>query len=90
MKLTITGGAGFIGSNLCDFFVGQGDNVTCLDNLSTGFKHNIEHLIGRPNFKFIEVTVSVNFALKRRKVINFIANNQRFCRVFFQNGLKRP
>lgn len=54
MKLTITGGAGFIGSNLCDFFVGQGDNVTCLDNLSTGFKHNIEHLIGRPNFKFIE------------------------------------
>jgi len=52
--MTITGGAGFIGSNLCDYFVGQGMDVVCLDNLSTGFKRNIEHLLGKDNFQFIE------------------------------------
>ncbi|MBQ7210888.1 MAG: SDR family oxidoreductase [Paludibacteraceae bacterium] len=54
MKLLITGGAGFIGSNLCEYFVGKGHDVVCLDNLSTGFKHNIEHLLPKPNFTFIE------------------------------------
>ena len=54
MNILITGGAGFIGSNLCEYFVREGYNVTCLDNLSTGFKHNIEHLLIKQNFRFIE------------------------------------
>ena len=54
MKITITGGAGFIGSNLCEYFVNKGHDITCLDNLSTGFMHNIEHLLNKPNFRFIE------------------------------------
>lgn len=54
MKLLITGGAGFIGSNLCEHFVGNGYEVVCLDNLSTGFMHNIEHLLSRDNFRFIQ------------------------------------
>lgn len=54
MKILITGGAGFIGSNLCEYFVQKGYEVICLDNLSTGFKHNIETLIGLQNFSFIE------------------------------------
>lgn len=54
MKLVITGGAGFIGSNLCEYFVSKGDEVTCLDNLSTGFKHNIEQLLDKSNFHFVE------------------------------------
>lgn len=54
MKITITGGAGFIGSNLCEYFVNKGHDITCLDNLSTGFMHNIEHLLKKPNFRFIE------------------------------------
>ena len=54
MNITITGGAGFIGSNLCEYFVEKGHNVTCLDNLSTGFHHNIEPLLGKPNFQFVE------------------------------------
>lgn len=54
MKLLITGGAGFIGSNLCEFFVNEGHNVVCLDNLSTGFMHNIEPLMDKSNFHFIK------------------------------------
>jgi len=53
-KILITGGAGFIGSNLCESLLNQGNNITCLDNLSTGFLKNIEHLIEKDNFKFIE------------------------------------
>lgn len=54
MKILITGGAGFIGSNLCEYFVNNGYDVVCLDNLSTGYMHNIAHLLDKPNFKFIE------------------------------------
>ena len=54
MKILITGGAGFIGSNLCEYFVEKEYDVTCLDNLSTGFIHNIEPLIGKTNFRFVE------------------------------------
>src|SRR5690606_31569111 len=50
----ITGGAGFIGSNLCDSFLKAGNKVVCLDNLSTGFKENISHLISDGNFSFLE------------------------------------
>lgn len=52
--ILITGGAGFIGSNLCEHFIRQGKKVICLDNLLTGKKSNIENLLGHPNFEFIE------------------------------------
>lgn len=50
----ITGGAGFIGSNLCDSFIEAGNRVVCLDNFSTGFRQNIDHLIPNPDFQLIE------------------------------------
>ncbi len=53
-KILITGGAGFIGSNLCDYFIERKNHIICLDNLSTGKLSNIEHLLGREDFKFIE------------------------------------
>ncbi len=53
-KVLITGGAGFIGSNLCEHFLLKGYRVTCLDNFATGHKYNIEHLFGNPNFELIE------------------------------------
>ena len=54
MRITVTGGAGFIGSNLCEYFVSKGYDVICLDNFSTGFRHNIQALLGKPNFHFVE------------------------------------
>jgi UDP-N-acetylglucosamine 4-epimerase len=56
MKSTIliTGGAGFIGSNLCDYFIAKGNKVVCLDNFATGHRHNLKDLITHDNFKLIE------------------------------------
>ncbi|WP_309609260.1 SDR family oxidoreductase [Flavobacterium sp.] len=53
-KILITGGAGFIGSNLCEYFLSKNHQIICLDNFSTGHYHNIEHLISNENFKLIE------------------------------------
>ncbi len=53
-SILITGGAGFIGSNLCEFFLGQGYKVICLDNLATGFKSNMDDFINHPCFRFME------------------------------------
>ncbi|MDX9696092.1 MAG: SDR family oxidoreductase [Bacteroidales bacterium] len=53
-KVLVTGGAGFIGSNLCEQLVKQDNHVVCFDNFSTGFKHNIQHLIGISNFTLFE------------------------------------
>lgn len=53
-KILITGGAGFIGSNLCDFFIQKDHQIVCLDNFATGFKKNIEHLLPNPDFTLIE------------------------------------
>ncbi len=53
-NILVTGGAGFIGSNLVESFLISGNYVVCLDNLSTGKKENISEFFGDPNFKFIE------------------------------------
>jgi UDP-N-acetylglucosamine/UDP-N-acetylgalactosamine 4-epimerase len=53
-KLLITGGAGFIGSNLVDHFLELGNHVVVLDNLSTGYKKNIAHHFGNSKFEFID------------------------------------
>jgi UDP-glucuronate decarboxylase len=51
-RILVTGGSGFLGSHLCDRLVARGDDVLCIDNLFTGRKRNIAHLIGKPNFEF--------------------------------------
>ncbi len=54
MRILITGGAGFIGSHLCDRFLAEGHSVVAMDNLITGNVRNIQHLAGNPNFLFIK------------------------------------
>lgn len=60
-KVLITGGAGFIGSHLCDKFLSEGFEVFAMDNLLTGSMKNIEHLSKNSNFHFINQDVSENF-----------------------------
>jgi UDP-N-acetylglucosamine/UDP-N-acetylgalactosamine 4-epimerase len=52
--ILITGGAGFIGSNLCEYFLKKEYKVVCLDNFATGHKHNLDAIINYPNFTLIE------------------------------------
>lgn len=53
-KVLVTGGAGFIGSNLCEAILEQGNEVVCLDNFATGYRHNIEPFLSNSNFTLIE------------------------------------
>ena len=53
-NILVTGGAGFLGSWICDVLVESKANVICLDNFSSGLKENISHLLGRKNFKFVQ------------------------------------
>ncbi|OYD70604.1 UDP-glucuronic acid decarboxylase family protein [Rhodococcus sp. OK302] len=57
MRILITGGAGFLGSHLSEFLLSRGDEVVCLDNLSSGRRANIEHLLGSDRFRFVEADV---------------------------------
>ncbi len=58
MRVLITGGAGFLGSHLCDRFLAEGHTVIAMDNLITGKTANIEHLAGRDNFLFVKHDVT--------------------------------
>lgn len=57
-SVLITGGAGFIGSHLCDEFIRRNFRVVCVDNLITGRQENISHFLKNPNFKFVKADVS--------------------------------
>lgn len=52
--ILVTGGAGFVGSHLCDRLLSENNKVICLDNYFTGNKQNVSHLIGNPNFEIVE------------------------------------
>lgn len=61
MNILITGGAGFIGSHLCDRLLKENNTVICVDNILTGSKSNIEHLMSNENFSFIEHDVTIPY-----------------------------
>jgi len=73
--ILITGGAGFIGSNLCAYFLNKNYKVKCLDNLLTGHKSNIEPLLSNPNFEFLELDIrDYQSCLKASKGVDMISH----------------
>ena len=62
-RTVITGGAGFVGSHLCERFLAEGHDVACVDNLLTGHRRNIAHLLDNPHFSFVEHNVSEPIAV---------------------------
>tara|TARA_X000000368_G_C23025380_1_gene709912 strand:- start:272 stop:1210 length:939 start_codon:yes stop_codon:yes gene_type:complete len=72
-KILITGGAGFIGSHLCNFYLNKNFHVTCLDNLSSGNKNNIQKFIGNKNFNFVRHDISNELKIENNFewVLNF-------------------
>ncbi len=69
-KILVTGGAGFLGSHLCDRLIEQGHEVLCLDNLFTGTKRNVEHLIGHPRFEFMRHDVTFPLYVEVDQIYN--------------------
>lgn len=70
MRILITGGAGFLGSHLCDHLINQGHDVVCLDNFFTGHKRNIAHLISHPNFELMRHDVIDSFKVEVDQIYN--------------------
>ncbi len=64
MRVLVTGGAGFIGSQLCEALLARGTAVACVDNLSTGRTSNIEHLFSWPGFEFAEADVTADIPVR--------------------------
>ena len=69
-RILVTGGAGFLGSHICERMVNRGHDVICLDNLFTSQKHNITHLLDAPNFEFIRHDVTEPISLEVDQIYN--------------------
>lgn len=65
-RALVTGGAGFLGSHLCERLLAEGYGVVCVDNLSTGVRANVAHLEEDPNFEYVEHDVTVPFGIQGR------------------------
>lgn len=69
-RILVTGGAGFLGSHLCDRLIEQGNDVICLDNFFTGSKENIRHLSGNPRFELIRHDIINPILLEVEEIYN--------------------
>lgn len=70
MKVLVTGGAGFLGSHLCEKLIESGHEVLCVDNLFTGSKENVKHLLTNPNFEFMRHDVTFPLYVEVDQIYN--------------------
>jgi UDP-glucuronate decarboxylase len=70
MRILVTGGAGFLGSHLCDRLLSEGHEILCLDNFFTGRKQNISHLLQNPKFELIRHDVTEPFRVEVDQIYN--------------------
>jgi UDP-glucuronate decarboxylase len=70
MRILVTGGAGFLGSHLCDRLINEGHEILCLDNFFTGRKQNIDHLLPNPKFELIRHDVIDPFKVEVDQIYN--------------------
>lgn len=69
-RVLVTGGAGFLGSHLCEVLVEKGDDVLCVDNYFTGQKKNIEHLLDKPNFEILRHDITFPLYVEVDEIYN--------------------
>lgn len=69
-RILITGGAGFLGSHLCDKLINQGHDILCVDNYFTGSKKNVEHLLGHPRFELMRHDVTFPLYVEVDEIYN--------------------
>jgi UDP-glucuronate decarboxylase len=69
-RILINGGAGFIGSHLCERLLNEGNDIICLDNFFTGSKNNILHLIGNPRFELVRHDVTMPYYAEVDEIYN--------------------
>ena len=69
-RILVTGGAGFLGSHLCDRLVGSGHDVLCVDNFFTGSKRNVAHLLGNPGFELMRHDVTFPLYVEVDRIFN--------------------
>jgi dTDP-glucose 4,6-dehydratase len=73
-RVVVAGGAGFLGSHLCDRLIGRGDTVVCLDDLSTGSRENVAHLLGHERFSLVVCDVSEKVELEDGATVDAVCN----------------
>ena len=69
-RILVTGGSGFLGSNLCDRLLAEGANVICVDNFFSGARSNVEHLLGHKRFELIRQDVTFPLYIEVDQIYN--------------------